>query len=81
LSARRYLKARVRCQELIDFEKLVLSIEVAEVDYDKILELWYELEEIVEGIVNSMKGLGYDAPRIDTISETLLIRTKRMENV
>lgn len=71
----------VRCQELFDFEKLVLAIEVAEGDYDKILELWDELEEIVVVIVSSMKGPGYDAQRIDTISDTLLIRTKRMENV
>jgi len=67
--------------ELFDFERLILSIEVAEGDYDKILELWDEIEEIIEGIVNSMKELGYDASRIDAISETLLIRTKRMENV
>jgi len=64
--------------EIFDFEKLVLSIEVDEEDYDQILELWDEIEEVVGKILNNRKKRGYEASRIDGISETLLIKTKRM---
>lgn len=64
--------------EIFDFEKLILSIEVEEKDYNQVLKLWDDIEVKVERMLNNRKEQGYDASRIDNISDTLLIRIKRV---
>lgn len=70
-----------RDMEIENWEEFVFSIEIEEEDFRKIIQLWDEIEEEVEKVIDEMKVKSWGLMHIEKINEILSIEVRRLENV
>jgi len=67
--------------EIENWEEFVFSIEIEEEDFRKIIQLWDEIEEEAEKVIDEMKVKSWGLMHIEKINEILSIEVRRLENV